>query len=108
MERAALTEPTSRAESSGESEVDSTSHSLWRAARGYILSRAADSPVAAWLDSTARSDRSWHVSMPGADPLLGRDQFPTDAVSGAVAAFNSAMAECPKGLPGLWGLVARP
>lgn len=39
------------------------------------------------------------MSMLGADPLLGCDQFPTDAVSGAVSAFNSAMAECPWAFP---------
>ncbi|GAA2487340.1 hypothetical protein GCM10010276_27230 [Streptomyces longisporus] len=46
--------------------------------------------------------------MLGADPLLGRDPFAPDAVSGAVAAFNSALAERRKGLPGLRELVARP
>lgn len=48
------------------------------------------------------------MSMLGADPLLGRDPFAPDAVSGKVATFNSAMAERRKGLPGLWELVARP
>lgn len=46
--------------------------------------------------------------MLGADPLLGRDVFAPDAVSGAVAAFNSAMSERRKGFPVLWELGARP
>lgn len=48
------------------------------------------------------------MSMLGGDPLLGRDPFAADAVSGAVAAFNSAMAQRRMGLLGLWEPVARP